>query len=131
MSLLATLRARKQNREVATLTLATGATHEGVNAPTVARVATVTVARPENQSIEAANDDPSEAERELIEERAAIMEFDGGMERAQAERLAKLHTDYLLHHWTCKTCCAAGQGRGDRCSPGADLWAAYDLEATP
>lgn len=46
MSLLATLRAKKQNREVATLTVATGATHEGVKAPTVARVATVTVAKP-------------------------------------------------------------------------------------
>lgn len=80
---------------------------------------------------EAANDDPSEAERELIEERAAIMEFDGGMDRAQAERLALLHSTYLLHHWGCKTCCAAGQGRGQRCTPGADLWAAYDLEATP
>jgi hypothetical protein len=80
---------------------------------------------------EATANDPSEADRELIEERAAIMEFDGGMERAQAERLAKLHTDYLLHHWTCKTCCAAGQGRGERCAPGADLWAAHELEATP
>lgn len=44
MSLLATLRAKKQNREVATLTVATGATHEGVKTSTVARVATVTVA---------------------------------------------------------------------------------------
>ena len=46
MSLLATLRAKKQNREVVTMTVATGATHEGVRAPTVARVATVTVAKP-------------------------------------------------------------------------------------
>lgn len=79
---------------------------------------------------EAAND-PSEAERELIEERAAIMEHDCGMERSQAERLALMHTQYLLHHWGCKTCCAAGQGRGERCTDGAELWVAYDLEATP
>lgn len=44
MRLLATLRAKKQNREVATLTVATDATHEGMQAPTVASVATVTVA---------------------------------------------------------------------------------------
>lgn len=77
----------------------------------------------------AAANEPSEAERELIEERAAIMEYDGGMERAQAERLAKLHTEYLLHHWQCPTCCGAGQGRGRRCTTGTRLWAAYDFEA--
>ncbi len=54
MSLLATLQAKKHNREAATLTVATGATHEGWKAPTVARVATVTVASPEKT--EAAND---------------------------------------------------------------------------
>ena len=129
MSLLATLRAQKQNREVATLTVATGATHEGANAPTVARVASVTVASPEIQHRAAAND-PSEVERELFEERAAIMEYDGGMDRAQAERLALLHTNYLLHHWNCNACCAAGQGRGHRCEVGDALWAAYDMEAT-
>lgn len=79
---------------------------------------------------EAAND-PSEAERELIEERAAIMGHDGSMERAQSERQALLHTQYLLHHWGCKTCCAAGQGRGERCTAGADLWVAYDLDVAP
>jgi len=54
MSLLATLRAKKLIREVATLTVATDATHEGINASTVARVANVTVASPE--IAEAAND---------------------------------------------------------------------------
>lgn len=77
---------------------------------------------------QAAND-PSEAERELIEERAAIMEFDSSLTRAQAERLALLHTQYLLHHWGCKTCCAAGQGRGTRCTVGNAHWIAYDSEA--
>ena len=80
---------------------------------------------------EAANDDSNEADRELIEERAAIMEYDGGMKRTQAERLAKLHTSYLLHHWACKTCCAAGQGRGLRCAAGTALWVAYEREVTP
>ena len=32
---------------------------------------------------------------------------------------------YLRHHFTCKTCCAAGHGRGDRCSTGAELWGTY------
>jgi hypothetical protein len=31
-----------------------------------------------------------EADREAFEERAAIMEFDGGLTRAEAERLARL-----------------------------------------
>lgn len=44
MSLLATLRAKKQNREGATLTVATHATHEEIQAPAVASVATVSVA---------------------------------------------------------------------------------------
>jgi hypothetical protein len=82
-----------------------------------------------SEGAEAAANDPSEVEQELIEERAAIMEFDGGMHRTQAERLAKLHTDYLLHHWQCPTCFGAGQGRGQRCTVGSGLWAAYDGEA--
>ena len=47
MSLLATLRIKKQNREVATLTVETDATHEWANAPSVTRVATVIVASSE------------------------------------------------------------------------------------
>lgn len=48
MSLLATLRAKKQNREIATLTVATDATHAGAQIATVAGAATVTVASPKN-----------------------------------------------------------------------------------
>jgi hypothetical protein len=95
MSLLATLRAKKHIREVATLTVATDATHEGIKAPTVARVATVTVACAETSS---ANDSPVvgdtfvEAKREAYEERAAIMEHMGGIEKSEAERMAALQT---------------------------------------
>ncbi|MDO8248943.1 MAG: hypothetical protein Q7T78_04400, partial [Rhodoferax sp.] len=32
---------------------------------------------------------------------------------------------YHRHHVTCKTCCAAGQGRGLRCGTGAALWTSY------
>ena len=36
--------------------------------------------------------------------------------------------EYHLHHFECKTCCAAGQGRGDRCEIGMGLWLAYQQE---
>ena len=35
---------------------------------------------------------------------------------------------YHQHHFGCKSCCAAGQGRGDRCEIGMGLWAAYQNE---
>jgi hypothetical protein len=86
----------------------------------------------------AANDGPeyqdattlSEADRELIEERAAIMQYDGGLTQVDAERLAAAHTHYLLHHWGCETCCTAGQGRGQRCPNGAALWDTYNQSVT-
>ena len=34
-------------------------------------------------------------------------------------------SEYYLHHFGCKTCCAAGQGRGYRCVIGMGLWTAY------
>lgn len=43
---------------------------------------------------------------------------------AQAWRQAD--AAYLRHHFTCTTCCAAGHGRADRCTTGADLWATYE-----
>lgn len=53
MSLLATLRAKKQIREAATLTVATAATDRGLEVPSVARVATVAVASLPKQQFEA------------------------------------------------------------------------------
>ena len=39
---------------------------------------------------------------------------------------------YHRHHFGCKTCCAAGQGRGNRCGAGMGLWTAYqNEESTP
>ena len=35
---------------------------------------------------------------------------------------------YHQHHFGCKTCCAAGQGRGKRCEIGMGLWMAYQNE---
>ena len=37
-------------------------------------------------------------------------------------------SEYHQHHFGCKTCCAAGQGRGDRCEIGVGLRAAYQNE---
>lgn len=34
--------------------------------------------------------------------------------------------DYLRHHFACSSCCAAGQGRGQRCAAGAALWTTYE-----
>lgn len=59
------------------------------------------------------------------------MERDCSMTGAHAETLVLLQATYLMLHWACKTCCAAGQGRGRRCTIGADLSSAYDLEAVP
>lgn len=41
-----------------------------------------------------AADDPATSDREAFEERAAIMEFDGGLSRAEAERLALADPHY-------------------------------------
>ena len=35
---------------------------------------------------------------------------------------------YHQHHFGCTSCCAAGQGRGDRCEIGTGLWTAYQQE---
>lgn len=45
---------------------------------------------------------------------------------AQAPDWRQADAEYLRHHFACKTCCAAGHGRGTRCTAGADLWASYE-----
>jgi len=35
---------------------------------------------------------------------------------------------YHRHHFDCKACCAAGQGRGNRCEVGMGLWIEYQQE---
>ncbi len=67
-------------------------------------------------------------------ERAAILEFDVGLSREDADRLAaEMHAAWLVqdriyqqHHFSCPTCIAAGQGRGLRCGVGAALWTNYE-----
>jgi hypothetical protein len=43
--------------------------------------------------------------------------------------MREAHEVYLLHHWHCPTCCAAGQRYGQRCAEGARLWDAYNEAA--
>lgn len=74
-------------RGVATATLATSATVEAHTHPSVATVATVTVATAPQR---AAND-PAHVQDfvpEAVEERAGIAQFDGGLSRADAKALA-------------------------------------------
>jgi hypothetical protein len=66
-------------------------------------------------------------------ERAAILEFDAGLSREEADvEAARLHAAWLVtdrvyqsHHWRCPACIAASQGRGLRCGVGASLWIGY------
>ncbi len=84
---LATLIKKGGLRRVATATPATSATAQEHTGPSVATVATVAVATAPDK---AAND-PAHAQdfgREAFEERAAIIEIDGGMSRKDAEALA-------------------------------------------
>lgn len=37
-----------------------------------------------------------------------------------------LAANYYRHHFGCKSCVAAGHGRGDRCAEGLALWLAYE-----
>lgn len=87
-------------RELATATPATSATGESLTHPSVATVAPVAVA---TVPAKAAND-PAHAQdfdREAFEERAAIMEYDGGLSRTEAEALAAagMVLDVDRHSW--------------------------------
>lgn len=70
---------------------------------------------------------------EWQEERAGILEHEAGHNRNDAEQqAARMHRRWVTldrvyqeHHWTCRTCIAASQGRGLRCGVGASLWRAY------
>ena len=107
--------------KVATATPATVATQA---AATVAEVATVAVAKP---PMSATNDDmAAEASREAAEERAAILEYDGGLPRPEAERIAALAQAFYNHLFgTAKAtgCCYAKAER--YCPEGRRLRDAY------
>lgn len=45
---------------------------------------------------------------------------------SEADRIRA--SEYYQHHFGCTSCCAGGQGRGDRCEIGMGLWTAYQNE---
>jgi len=92
---LRALIAKKCPAAVATATPATPATDQGEEGQSVATVATVAVAKSESPKPAPGIDD----RRELAEERAAIIEFEGGLPRAAAERLAGFVRCVDCDHW--------------------------------
>ena len=58
--------------------------------------------------------------------KTALMEMLTGQ---PAPSMREAHDAYLAHHWSCPTCCAAGQGYGHRCAEGSRLWSAYNEAA--
>ena len=93
MSLLMTLIEKGGLRKLATATAATVATQTGINAGTVAEIATVAVANPEREYADCHKPDRHYSTATdltvadswaSILERAAIMEFDGGLDRDTA-----------------------------------------------
>ena len=81
MSLAALIRGNRA-KDVATAIHAIPATHQPESAGTVAKVATIAVATRTSEKATHTS--------EAFEERAAIIEFDGGCSRADAERRAAL-----------------------------------------
>jgi hypothetical protein len=92
MSLSNLIRRKSDPAGVATATLATFATLEREKGRTVASVATVAVAKSgQGQTVPPAKQEPFD--REAFEERAAICEFDGGLDRDEAEAVAWIEDD--------------------------------------
>ena len=46
----------------------------------------------------------------MFEECIAVMEHEAGLAPDLSMVMAKRHCDFLLHHWQCPSCIAAGQG---------------------
>lgn len=106
MTLSALIR-KRNTRNLATAIPAISATQPKEEPATVARIATVAVANPK-------------------EEKTAPPAKVGAAEIARpTPPMREAHEVYLLHHWHCPTCCAAGQRYGQRCAEGARLWDAY------
>jgi hypothetical protein len=108
---LADLLKRGSLREFATATVATVATHGPFYPSTVARVATVAVAKAPASKVEGQAPDPA-ADHPAPDNAVNWHVLDGA---------------YMAHHFNCKTCTAAGRGirYGLRCGAGAALWALY------
>ncbi|MEW8253851.1 MAG: hypothetical protein AB2747_05835 [Candidatus Thiodiazotropha taylori] len=106
---------------LATATPATTATPNQENASIVASVATVAVMKCSNPSTE-----QSEDAKEAIEERKAILEYEGNLDRPSAEKVAELAEAFYFHIFgeAKRThCCYPRSGR--YCSVGKRLKEAY------
>ena len=156
MSLLAMLK-KGSLRNAATATPATFATHAPVCLPTVATVATVAVASGQQaaekgiqatMALTASTQRPPGLSPKLLAASLALDALQAGLDRdplivasglpgqeatkpwdhieASWRELAEA---YHQHHFACKTCIAAGQGRGFRCGTGAALWTTYQSAA--
>lgn len=76
--------------------------------------------------------DHQEAVQEAVEERVAIMEFDGGLPRVKAQEVAELAGQFYAHHCTCPACrhgTHAASKLHRPCPDGARLWSDYVLAA--
>ncbi len=60
----------------------------------------------------------------VLKAKAGAPPFNRGVSEAwrEADRA------YQAHHVNCRACQCAGQGRGEHCAPGAELWATYSAE---
>lgn len=109
MTLSALIRGKRNSCEVATAIPAISATDEQDRARTVARIAIVAVAnRPEAKPatpapIVDAGNTAADFDREWYEERAAILEFDAGLPRHKAERLAYMEVTLWQQQSRCRT----------------------------
>ncbi len=83
MTLSALIR-KRDTGNLATAIPAISATDGQVSGEPVARIATVAVANPKT----GVANEPAPIDPEAIEERAAIMEYDGGLSREEAEAMA-------------------------------------------
>ena len=108
--------------QVATATLATSVTHGPEALRSVATVATVTVAIPENQS--AANDPACPKASEPQIEPTVNTSLDTADSKT-------LDVAYQAHYFKCTTCIASGLGRGPRCGVGSELWTLYCQAVQP
>lgn len=66
--------------------------------------------------------------RMVLEEEPAILEFDAGVPRLQADAIAVLAERFYDHHWSCPECLAGtrlGDLRHDPCPEGRLLWDVY------
>ena len=96
MTLSALIRGKRKSCEVATAIPAIPATDGQERARTVARMATVAVAKPSERKV-SPRSTAADFDREFYEERAGILEFDAGFPRHEAERLAMEEVSKWVH----------------------------------